>query len=88
MVFFEDSVTTVGKLLVNDTVFAENWPTKMTVTVEDQNIRYRYDGGTPTASSGHFVAASGTLVVANAALIKRFRVVSTTGTAKLTVTLE
>ena len=88
MVFFEDTVSTVGKQLVTDVVFAANWPQRMTLTVEDQNIRYRYDGGMPTSTSGHFVGASGTLVLTNAALIKRFRVASTTGTAKLTVTLE
>lgn len=88
MLYLEDTVSTIGKQLINEQQFASTFPTRLVMTVEDQNIRYRYDGGMPTAANGHLVFAGGTLVLSNAAFIRQLRLAATTGTARLTMTLE
>ncbi len=51
------------------------------ITVEDQSIRYWVDGTTPTASVGHLVNAEGTIEIEGIENLKRFKAISTSGTA-------
>lgn len=57
------------------------------VTVEDAQIRYTYDGTTPTSSIGHLLNPMDVLVLIgsdNITNFKAIRVSSTSGTLKIT----
>ncbi len=57
------------------------------ITVETQNVRYRYDGkGDPTTSTGHQVLAGGERYVIGINNINQFRMIAETGTATVRVT--
>ncbi len=50
------------------------------VTVETAPIRFRTDGGTPTASVGHLVQAGGSFEVIGPGDVFQFRAIRATGT--------
>ncbi len=57
------------------------------VTVEDNAVRYRLDGGNPTATVGHALAVGAPpLDIYGAANVRNFRVIAQTGTASVMVT--
>lgn len=52
-------------------------------------VRFRYDGGTPTAAAGHaWYSTSGRLEILGNNNIQRFRVIAASGTPVCFVTLE
>lgn len=62
---------------------------RMRLTVEAQPVRYRYDGGDATASSGHLLAAGSDLILIGNGNIANFRIIRSGGTsATVQVTLE
>lgn len=58
------------------------------ITVEDNNIRYRIDGGIPGLNYGHLVVASAyqNIWLNDPASIKRFRAIAIGGNAILQIT--
>ncbi len=57
------------------------------ISIETAQIRYRYDGGAPTATEGHVAEAGDILVVNGVNNLKNFRAIRTTGvsaTARVT----
>ena len=58
------------------------------ITVEDNNIRYRIDGGTPSFNYGHLVVASAyqNIWLNDPASIKRFSAIAIGGNAILQIT--
>lgn len=56
------------------------------VTVETADIRIRTDGGNPTASLGHKIAANGSLVLVGEQEIVQFRAIAISSDATLMVT--
>jgi len=59
------------------------------VTVEGAQIRYRYDGGTPTATEGHLVSPGDTFIVQGFKNIQNFKAIRTgSADATLRVTYE
>ena len=57
-----ESITISSTALPLTEAIAENY-TEAFITVEAQAIRYRVDGGVPTASVGHTIEAGGTLTL-------------------------
>ena len=62
--------------------------TKATLTVEDANIRCRWDGTAPDSNTGIQVFQNGSLVITGGQHIIDFSMVSETGTATVSVMLE
>lgn len=60
---------------------------RATISVEDNNIRYAFDGSTPAVDLGHILYAAGTLVISNGVDIRRFRMIAVAGDATVMVTL-
>lgn len=56
------------------------------LSVETQAIRYRIDGGLPTAAVGHPVATGVTFDIYGEANVRNLRVIAQTGTASVKVT--
>lgn len=48
---------------------------KVFVTANDQPCRFRWDGGTPTASVGHKLAAGETIVITGLENIRNFKII-------------
>lgn len=60
-----------------------------TITVEDAEIRFRTDGGAPTASVGHTASAPDVIELESNEEIVAFRAIRTTATsAKITATYK
>lgn len=57
------------------------------VSVETQAARYRIDGGTPTATTGHPVPAGATIIVAGSGNVTRFRIIGQAASASITATV-
>ncbi len=57
------------------------------ITVEGSNARYRYDGGTPTSSTGHLITSGDVIQVLGPTNISSFQCVSL-GTTNLMITYE
>jgi hypothetical protein len=80
------SVTTTGtRINLADVPFK---PSGMYLTIENNNIRVAYDNSIPSPTEGHLIYAGQTFSLSKAPLIAQFAMVSTTGTAKVTITLE
>lgn len=60
---------------------------RLYISVEDQAVRYRVDGGVPTATTGHPIAADANENILGLTNMQNFQVVSQTGTATVTITL-
>lgn len=56
------------------------------ITVADQTISVKMDGGTPTASDGHLVTTTDSLVVHGTPNLNNLKMIATTGTAVVSVT--
>lgn len=56
------------------------------VTVESQSIRYRTDGGNPTASVGHLLTAGDALVLDHPRDVQMFRAIRVSSDATIQVT--
>jgi hypothetical protein len=62
---------------------------KAFITANDQPARFRWDGGTPTASVGHKLAAGETIVVTGIVNMRNFRIIREGATdVNLAVTYE
>lgn len=58
-------------------------------TLETAQVRYRYDGGTPTDAVGHVLNANDVVVIMGDDAIKNFKAIRTGGTSgSLKVTYE
>ena len=60
---------------------------KAFLTVEDQNIRFRFDQGVPTATLGHLLEVGDVLVLESNSEITNLQMIPVTGTAEVNVTL-
>jgi hypothetical protein len=59
------------------------------VTVEEQALNYKYDGGTPTSTSGHAAAAGAVVTIAGYKNITNFLAIRSGGSdSKISVTYE
>lgn len=47
------------------------------ITVENASFRFKFHGGTPTASEGHIARPNGTLTIIGTANIKNFKAIRT-----------
>ena len=56
------------------------------LTVEDNNLRYRIDGGNPDANSGHLVYAGQNIWFTDPRSIQYLRMIGDGGTARVIVT--
>jgi hypothetical protein len=60
---------------------------RVTVTVENGQLRYRYDGNVPTTALGHLLEVSDVLIIEGALNIQSFQAVrtgATNGTLQIT----
>lgn len=62
--------------------------TKATLTVEDANIRCKWDGTAPTTTQGTKVFQNGSLVLTGGQHIVDFQMIAESGTATVAVMLE
>ena len=58
------------------------------ITVEDQAVRVRYDGGAASTTAGHLIAAGGSIRVSGASSVKNLSLCAATGTAAIHITYE
>lgn len=70
------------------TITANTRPILARITVETENIRYRYDGTAPTTTVGHIAYAGTTFTLEGLENIERFRMIADMGTSTVSVTLE
>lgn len=63
-------------------------PGNIYLTVEAQNVRFRYGGGVPNATAGHLIFANTSLIFHKPSEIERLKLCSTTGTAIIHATVE
>lgn len=62
---------------------------RMIATVETAQVRYRYDGGSPTAADGHLAEVGDVIVIEGSGNITAFRAIRTGGTSGvLRITFE
>ena len=62
---------------------------RIRVTAATQDLRYRYDGGDPTASVGHLLAVGQTLILDGQNNISQFKIIRATGAdGAASITLE
>lgn len=62
---------------------------QMVVSSTANGLSYRYDGGAPTASAGHPIAAGGTAIIQGVNNIRNFQVIRSGGSdATIAITLE
>ena len=59
---------------------------KIIAVAETQAIRYRLDGGAPSTTVGHLVAAGESFEVEGETNIKNLKIIAVTGTAGVTIT--
>jgi hypothetical protein len=78
------SVTTAAVFQLNETY--RNDSDSVFLTVEDNGLRYRIEGGDPDINDGHVVVAGGNMFFANVKAIKRLRMIGYGGTAIVIVT--
>jgi len=80
----KDTVTTiaVGQLDATYVLTAQ----AVYLTVEDNNIRYRIDGGDPDANDGHLVYAGQNIYLASPKAIRNFRMIAIGGNAVVIAT--
>jgi hypothetical protein len=78
------SVTTAAVFRLNATYRADS--NAVFITVEDESIRYRIDGGDPDINDGHVVTAGANLYMVNPKSIKELRMIGFGGTAVVIVT--
>lgn len=57
-----------------------------TISVENEAVRYRVDGGDPSASDGHLVSANTFITLTGWTAIKNFKVYALANTATVHVT--
>jgi len=61
---------------------------RVLVTVDDNDIRFWYDGSTPTAAEGHHLYADSSFVILGADNAGQFLAIGVSGTAQLQCTFE
>jgi len=57
-----------------------------TITVENNNVRWRIDGGTPDANTGHLLTAGSSITLSGGTSIVNFKAYAPTPSALLVVT--
>jgi hypothetical protein len=63
--------------------------TRIRLTVNTNAIRYRFDGGDPTTTAGHYLATNGTIPIDGSENVANFRIIRDGGSsASVSVTLE
>ena len=84
------TVTTAVKGLTAATYTSGgNTARRVIITVENAQIRYRYDGTDPTATVGHLLNPMDALTLIGTAAVKNFRVIQKgTTNGKISVTYE
>ena len=60
--------------------------TSALITVEDVSVRYRIDGGSPTATEGHLVTTNDVIQLESYQEIQQFKVISTATGSVIKVT--
>lgn len=82
------TVTDSAKSLTSGTYTDEGEAaTRAFITAEDAQMRYRYDGTTPTDSEGHLLNPMDSLVLKGSSNIKNFKIIrksTTNGTIRVT----
>lgn len=83
--------TAFKSLTVSNTAIGITPPTGMSyayITVDDDSIRYRIDGGDPTTVLGHLALSGDVIELQNADEIRNFRAIRVSNDAILQVTLK
>lgn len=90
--FDQEAVSTSAVALVDFDGFTQaqiDVAGRIRLTVETQSVRYRYDGGNPTGSAGHLLAAGDVLILDSNNNIQNLRLIATgAGDSTVNVTLE
>jgi hypothetical protein len=85
------STTAVGiastKTLVNEVGGIHNRAVKVFITVEDNDVRARWDGTDPDSSTGHLLTVGSSLVLSGAVNIRKLRFIRATADAVVQVTI-
>jgi hypothetical protein len=63
-------------------------PGNVFITVENQNVRYRYGDADPTTTAGHLLVATAGAVFSKPREIINLKFISTSGTATIQFTVE
>jgi hypothetical protein len=89
---FDDATVSSTALSLVDVGFTQaevDQADRARITVATQAIRYRYDGGAPTASLGHLAAADTSFVIEGNQNIQQLKLIRATGAdGAVSVTLE
>ena len=80
---------TDGTMVWADEQGRAQYPKQVLITIEDGQIRWRYDGTDPTSAEGHISNPNDVIIIKGTTKIKDFRAIrKTTTSAKLRVTYE
>ena len=77
---------TAAKLSYTPTLGNIRKAEEILATVETDSVRYRFDGGTPTAAIGHLAGPGTVISVKGSGNIERFRMIRVTTDASVKVT--
>ena len=90
-IFFADgyeAITVAGTAIGLDTAKFNEFTKRVLITIEDQTVRYRYDGTNPTTAEGHPLYDKDVLIVEGYGNISRLKMIATGSDAKAKVTYE
>lgn len=81
------SVTSVAAVSIT-TVYGGVEATKITMTVEGADIRYRWDGVDPTTTTGHYLGEGNQRELYGHTNLDQLRIIAVSDTATITITAE
>jgi hypothetical protein len=84
--FAYESITVTNAAAIGFTLATMSDGTRANITVEDNPIRIRWDGTSPTTSEGHLLQNGDTMVLDFTADMYHFRAIATGSNAKIRVT--
>lgn len=84
--FTQNSITTLAAVKLDSTILTTYSIDEVFITIENNDIRFRIDGGTPTSSVGHLAAENRELYFEDPESIRNFSCIGSGGTAILNVT--
>jgi hypothetical protein len=84
----ERKTVTTAQAIGITTVYSGISATKATLTVENADIRYYQHGVDPTPVDGHYIGAGLQFIITGITNLEQFRMIATSGSAIVTITVE
>ena len=83
-----EAITLSSSAVGLDTAKFNEFTKRVLVTIEDQTVRYRYDGTAPTTTEGHPLYDKDVLIVEGYGNLRRLKMIATGSDALAKITYE